>query len=42
MTNLQTVLEILNSALYDLTQGEPRDGVAAIEEAIKLIEWMQS
>jgi hypothetical protein len=34
----QVVWEILNAALYDLTEGKKRDGIAAIEEAIKLIE----
>ena len=34
----QVVWEILNAALYDLTQGKKDDGINAIEEAIKLIE----
>ena len=34
----QVVWEILNAALYDLTQGKKDDGITAIEEAIKLIE----
>lgn len=34
----QLVWEILNAALYDLTQGNKDDGIAAIEEAIKTIE----
>jgi len=34
----QLVWEILNAALYDLTQGNKDDGIAAIEEAIKTLE----
>jgi len=34
----QMVWEILNAALYDLTQGSKDDGIAAIEEAIRTIE----
>jgi hypothetical protein len=34
----QVVWEILNAALYDLTQGKKDDGINAILEAIKLIE----
>lgn len=34
----QIIWEILNAALYDLTEGAPADGIAAIEEAINLIE----
>jgi len=34
----QLVWEILNAALYDLTQGSKADGIDAIEEAINLIE----
>ena len=34
----QLVWEILNAALYDLTKGNPADGIAAIEEAIQLLE----
>lgn len=34
----QLVWEILNAALYDLTQGKKDDGINAIKEAIKLIE----
>jgi hypothetical protein len=34
----QLVWEILNAALYDLTKGNPADGIAAIEEAIQLME----
>ncbi len=34
----QLVWEILNAALYDLTQGSKDDGIAAIEEAIKTLE----
>jgi hypothetical protein len=34
----QMVWEILNAALYDLTQGKKDDGIDAILEAIKLIE----
>jgi hypothetical protein len=39
MTNTeQLVWEILNAALYDLTEGEFKDGVKAVEEAISLLE----
>ena len=34
----QLVWEILNAALYDITKGDKSDGIAAIEEAIQLIE----
>lgn len=34
----QIIWEILNAAIYDLTNGNKDDGVNAIEEAIKLIE----
>ena len=34
----QIILEVLNAALYDLTKGEPSDGIEAIEEAIQLLE----
>jgi hypothetical protein len=34
----QIVWEILNAALYDLTEGDPADAVEAIEEAIQRIE----
>jgi hypothetical protein len=34
----QLVWEILNAALYDITKGDKGDGIAAIEEAIQLIE----
>ncbi len=37
-TTAQVVWEILNAALYDLTKGNPADGIAAIEEAIQLLE----
>ena len=37
-TTAQLVWEILNAALYDLTKGNPNDGIAAIEEAINLLE----
>lgn len=37
-TTAQVVWEILNAALYDLTKGTPADGIAAIEEAIQLLE----
>ena len=36
--NTQTAWEILNAALYDLTEGNPQDGIDAIEEAIALLE----
>lgn len=36
MINL--ILEILHSAHYDITQGNPTDAVEAIEEIIKLLE----
>lgn len=35
--NVQTAWEILNAALYDLTEGFPEDGIAALEEAIALL-----
>jgi hypothetical protein len=35
--NVQTAWEILNAALYDLTEGFPEDGIAALEEAITLL-----
>jgi hypothetical protein len=35
---LSTIWEILNAALYDLTEGDPADGVAAVEEALTLLE----
>lgn len=34
----QLVWEILNAALYDMTKGDTGDGIAAIEEAIQLME----
>ena len=34
----QIVWEILNAALYDLTEGDKEDAVSAIEEAINLLE----
>lgn len=34
----QTVWEVLNAALYDLTQGNHEDGINALEEAISLLE----
>ena len=34
----QLVWEILNAALYDITKGNKRDGIVAIEEAIQLME----
>lgn len=34
----QIVWEVLNAAHYDLTNGDPQDGINAIEEAIALIE----
>ena len=34
----QTVWEVLNAALYGLTQGSHEDGINALEEAIKLLE----
>jgi len=34
----QLVWEILNAALYDMTKGDKSDGIAAIEEAIQLME----
>jgi len=34
----QTVWEVLNAALYDLTQGNHEDGISALEEAISLLE----
>ena len=34
----QRVWEILNAALYDITKGDKSDGIAAIEEAIQLME----
>ena len=34
----QLVWEILNAALYDITKGDKSDGIAAIEEAIQLME----
>lgn len=36
MINL--ILEILHSAHYDITQGNPVDAVEALEEVIKLLE----
>ncbi len=37
-TTAQLLWEILNTALYDLEIGDTDEGIAAIEEAIKLIE----
>jgi hypothetical protein len=34
----QIIWEVLNAAHYDLTKGNPQDGINAIEEAIDLIE----
>lgn len=34
----QIIWEILNAAVYDLTKGNPQDGINAVEEAIALIE----
>jgi len=34
----QIVWEILNAALYDLTEGSKEDAINAIEEAINLLE----
>lgn len=34
----QLVWEILNAALYDLTKGDPKDAIEAIEEVINLLE----
>lgn len=34
----QIIWEILNAAIYDLTNGNKDDGVNAIEEVIRLIE----
>jgi hypothetical protein len=34
----QIVWEILNAALYDLTEGDKEDAVSAIVEAINLLE----
>ena len=35
---IQIVWETLNGAMHDLTEGNPEDGLAAIEEAIALLE----
>ena len=37
-TTAQLVWEILNAAHHDINTGNTDDGIAAIEEAIKLIE----
>ena len=38
MSNItQTVWEILNAAVYDLSYGSPEDGINALEEAIALL-----
>lgn len=37
-TTTQLVWEILNAAHHDINTGNTDDGIAAIEEAIKLIE----
>jgi hypothetical protein len=34
----QLIWEILNAALYDLTKGDPKDAIEAIEEVINLLE----
>lgn len=34
----QIIWEVLNAAVYDITSGNPQDGINAIEEAIALIE----
>jgi len=37
-TTNQVIWEILNAALYDLQKGTTADGVAAIEEVIRILE----
>lgn len=35
---IDLILEILHSAHYDITQGNPADAIEALEEVIKLLE----
>lgn len=37
---LQTVWEVLNAALFDITEGNPTDAVGAIQECIDTLESM--
>lgn len=37
-SDMSLAWEILNAALYDLTVGNPADGIAAVEEAISILE----
>ena len=37
---LQTVWEVLNAAMFDLTEGDPNDAIGAIQECIDTLESM--
>ena len=42
-STLQTVWEVLNAAVYDLTEGDPADALGAVEESRDLIEqWIDT